>query len=106
MSKIPFSPVKWQYSKDSSGMFHKQIATFSVEVHQNSFKKLILRSHAISDFEDLSFSFFDAMSCSVGGGRRALKSPEVVLRFYGTRQIELNDEYLCKYSSNRKFLWV
>ncbi len=38
-------------------MFHKQIATFSVEVHQNSFKKLILRSHAISDFEDLSFPF-------------------------------------------------
>ena len=85
-------------------MLHKKIETFSVDVMTTLLRDKSLTSYAVSAFE-FQF-FFDALSCSVSGGQRALKSSKAESRFHFTSQIELNDEYLCKCFSSWKFLWM
>ena len=78
-------------------MLYKKIETFSVDVIK-TFESHT--SYAVSAFEFLIF--FDALSCSVSGGQRVLKSSKVESCFHFTRK----DEYLCKYFSSCKFLWM
>jgi len=86
-------------------MLHKKKWNFFCRRHLNTFGRQI--PYKLCRFCFRVFKFFvDALSCLVSGGQRALKSSKVVSRFHFTRQIGLNDEYLCKYFSSWKFFWM
>jgi len=78
---------------------------FSVGVIKTLLRHESHTSYFVSAFEVLFF-LTHCPVCSVSGGQRALKSSKVESRFHFTRQIEQNDEYLCKCFSSWKFLWM
>jgi len=73
-------------------MLHKKIETLSAGVMKTLLRDKSHPSYSVSAFEVLFV--FNALSCSVSVGQRALKSSEVESRFYFTRRIGLTDEHL------------
>jgi len=88
---------KWKHSEDSHGMFHKKIEIFCKRWETTR------TSHVISALEVLYF--LDALSCFVKYPWSPQKSSHTFILPVES-QIESNNEYLCKCSLNRKFLWI